>query len=103
SWYPLERLWEMLELIYDRVLGRDPAKALELGRKYGAEVWSSTHRLYIRDDPRDTLVTLPRSWPAYFNFGRLEARVAGDNAVELAVHELPDMPEVHGMTLAGWH
>jgi hypothetical protein len=105
NWYPLERLWEMLEFTYERLLGRDPARAVELGRRGGVKIWGSAHRLFIRDATLETLrLTSEHGWSSYFNFGRLDVRAVEDeNAVEFVVCDYPDVPEVHGMSIIGWH
>ncbi len=105
NWYPLERLWEMLEFTYDRMLGRDPERAVEMGRRGGVRIWGSAHRIFIRDEPLETLrVTSEHGWSGYFNFGRLDLRVIeGESAVEFVLGDYPDVPEAHGMGIIGWH
>lgn len=104
NWYPLSACREMLDFTYVHMLGRDPEQALMLGLLGGKEMWGSMHRGFLRDEPIANLRAMTPAWPAYFNFGSLSVEPEMDGrAVRFTVHDYADAPEVHSMTIAGWH
>lgn len=104
SWYPLEVLWDMLDFMYRKMLKQDPATALAAGTAGGREIWSNAHNAFVRDNPTATLKRMGPAWAGYFDFGSLDVQpMPGGQGVHFIVRDYDDVPEVHGMMIAGWH
>ncbi len=104
SWYPLQHLWELLDVTYRELLGSEPARALEIGVMGGMEVWSGTHRVFVVErGPISVLRSMGPAWSSYFDFGSLDVTLVDERCVRFTVRDYPDVPVPHGMTIAGWH
>ena len=104
SWYPLSQLRELLDLAYSLLLKEKPENALAMGLTGGREIWTSAHRGVVAErDLLSALRAMGPAWGTYFNFGWLEVDELDAKTVRFTVRGYPDVPVVHGMTIAGWH
>jgi hypothetical protein len=104
SWYPLRPHLELLDFAYRLLLDQSPQKALAIGVAGGREIWTTAHRGVVGErDVLGALRAMGPAWQTYFNFGSLEVEVLDPKVVRFTVKGYPDVPVVHGMTIAGWH
>jgi hypothetical protein len=104
SWYPLKQHLELLELAYRLLMAESPKAALDMGLAGGREIWTSAHRGVVAERKvSSALRAMGPAWATYFNFGWLEVEQLETRTARFTVRGYPDVPLVHGMTIAGWH
>jgi hypothetical protein len=103
DWYPHEPFLELLSVLYERLLGRIPERAVQIGIAGGTAALQTTYRAYVQDgDPAASVLATRHVWRASFDFGELKANLDPDGAVRFVLTGYPDIPPVHAAIISAW-
>jgi len=103
DWYPLEPFLELLKVTYDRLLGRNPERALQVGVAGSTVALQTTYRAYIHHgDPAGSVLAMRHIWRAFFDFGDVKANLEPDGSVRFVLTGYPDIPPVHAALITAW-
>lgn len=103
EWYSFAAFRELLDFMYEHLLGSSEEAALQAGITGGRTLLKGPHKGFVTPgDPAATVYAMRHTWRVYFDFGSLEAEIVEGPAVRFTVSGYPDVSIMHGMTIAGW-
>jgi hypothetical protein len=103
DWYPHEPFLELLTILYERLLGQSPERALQVGIDGATAALQTTYRAYIHNgDPAGSVLAMRHIWRAFFDFAELKASLEQDGAVRFVLTGYLDVTPVHAAMFTAW-
>jgi hypothetical protein len=103
DWYPLEPYLELLKVTFERLLGRNMERALQIGIAGSTAALQGTYRAYVQSgDPAGTVLAMRHIWRAFFDFGDLKASPEAQDTVQFVLTGYLDVPSWHATMIAAW-
>jgi hypothetical protein len=103
DWYPHEAFLELLQVLYEQLLGRSAERALQVGVAGSITALQGPYKAYIREgDPTGSVLAMRHIWRAFFDFGDLKAALDPDGAVRFVLTGYLDVPPVHAAMITAW-
>lgn len=103
SWYPMDALFEALEILEQRSDKERGAVSRELGRFKAVQAARGPYRLFfVFASPRFVIKKASAFWGFYHDWGAIKVKEHHEKGVDFTIEHQDEIPDLYLHTIAGW-